>query len=79
MYWDIKTYDFWNNMIHRVHELYQYKLLHIDKMTELMKELGIEYVKTYLPEGKDPSHIHMFKFKIVDNHKLMVAKIKYGV
>lgn len=65
-------------MIHRVHELYQYKPVRIDKMTKLMKELGVEYVKTYLPEDKDPN-MYMFKFKIVDNHKLMVAKIKYGV
>lgn len=68
--------DFWNKMIHRVHELYEYKPLHIKEMTELMKELGLEYIDTYIPDGQDA---YMFRLRVVDKHKLMVAKIKYGV
>lgn len=77
--WNIESAEFWEKMIHKVNEFYEYEPLHIGKMPKLVKDyMGLEYVETFIA----PKHnfdVYFFKFKIINKYKFLLIKIDYGL
>lgn len=52
-----------------------------DKKIQLItqKELGLKFIETFYSDEVDRPYDSIFLFEIVDQHKLLWAKLKYGI
>ena len=77
--WHIESSEFWNKMIYKVNEFYNYETSHITKMSKLLNDyMGLEYVETFIAP-KHKGEVYFFKFKIINKYKFLLIKIEYGL
>lgn len=77
MEYDIKAKEFWDRMILKVNDFYNFSVYHnhIANMPELTRYMGLKYLETYL----DGNNVNCFKFKVLNKKKFFLIKIKYGI
>lgn len=51
---------------------------HISSFIELHDHLGLEYVESAFYAEKNKQY-HTFKFKVIDEKRFMIAKLKYEI
>lgn len=74
----LTEWAYWKKMIHNTELVTEFPYLKpsVFKNKDLHNHIGIEH--EYDEYHKDYPNGRVFHFKIVDKHKYMLAKIKYG-
>ena len=70
--------DYWYEIVHRTKLIEEFPNVHpfVYRNTDLHNHLGIEH--KHDEYHRDHPNGRVFHFKIVDKHKYLIAKIKYG-